>query len=63
MDISMCLNENCIKKDDCYRYTATPSEYRQSYDDFSPRDNTEKNFSCSHYEKVLNNIKSPLNKN
>ena len=30
-DISMCAGGNCPKKQDCYRYTAKPSEYRQSY--------------------------------
>lgn len=30
-DICMCRGESCPLKGDCYRYTATPSEYRQSY--------------------------------
>ena len=29
-DISMCKNEECDKKDNCYRYTAMP-DYMQSY--------------------------------
>ena len=29
-DISMCKGEDCLLKNECYRYTATPSEY-QSY--------------------------------
>ena len=33
-DITMCLNEDCQKKDDCYRYTAKPTPYMQSYADF-----------------------------
>lgn len=30
-DITMCEGKNCPVKDKCYRFTATPSEYRQSY--------------------------------
>lgn len=30
-DISMCLGRDCPKKTSCYRFTAFPSEYRQSY--------------------------------
>lgn len=30
-DITMCSGTNCISKKECYRHTATPSEYRQSY--------------------------------
>ena len=30
-DISMCNGGNCQKKETCYRYTATPDKYWQSY--------------------------------
>ena len=30
-DITMCNGEGCDLKSTCYRYTATPSEYRQAY--------------------------------
>lgn len=30
-DISMCPGTNCPLKEQCYRYTATPNEQRQSY--------------------------------
>ena len=35
-DIAMCRGEDfndkiCPRRDTCYRYTATPSEHRQSY--------------------------------
>ena len=33
-DISKCLSEACPLKDNCYRYTSKPSEYRQAYADF-----------------------------
>jgi len=30
-DISMCSGEKCEAKHTCYRFTAKPNEYRQSY--------------------------------
>lgn len=30
-DISMCANRECPKRLECYRYTAEPNPYRQSY--------------------------------
>lgn len=36
-DISMCANQNCPKRNECYRYTATPNPLRQSYGDFLPK--------------------------
>jgi hypothetical protein len=30
-DICMCKGEGCDLKANCYRYTATPNEWRQSY--------------------------------
>jgi len=35
-DISMCENQSCLRKEGCYRFTATPSRYRQSYGYFQP---------------------------
>lgn len=32
-DISMCANKDCPLKENCYRFTAKPSEY-QSYAEF-----------------------------
>lgn len=36
-DISMCENKLCPLKDNCYRYTAKPSDY-QLYAEFTPDD-------------------------
>lgn len=47
-DISMCLNENCKIKSDCYRYTAKPNPWRQSYSKFDSK-NGEK---CVHFIKI-----------
>lgn len=33
-DITMCLNDDCPLKDKCYRHTAIPKEYWQSYANF-----------------------------
>ena len=30
-DITKCSNENCSKKENCYRYMVESCEYRQSY--------------------------------
>ena len=30
-DITMCPGTNCPQKEKCYRFTANPSEYMQSY--------------------------------
>ena len=31
MDITMCPGTGCPQKEKCYRFTAKPSEYMQSY--------------------------------
>lgn len=33
-DITMCGNDNCTKREQCFRYTATPSQW-QSYAAFT----------------------------
>lgn len=33
-DISMCNNSDCKFKNKCYRYTAKPNQYLQSYSNF-----------------------------
>lgn len=35
-DISMCWNKECPKKLKCYRFTAIPNEFRQTFADFKP---------------------------
>jgi hypothetical protein len=44
-DISMCLNVTCPLNDKCYRFMAIPSEYRQSYAKFSPKEDG----TCDHF--------------
>lgn len=45
-DISMCDNRSCPSNKYCYRFTAKPSEFRQSYADFSVE---EDEMNCSHF--------------
>lgn len=35
-DITMCQSSSCAIKEKCYRFTATPSDGRQSYAAFPP---------------------------
>lgn len=44
-DITMCEGEGCECKFTCYRFTAKPNEYRQSYFMESPI----KNNGCEYY--------------
>ena len=44
-DITMCNGQGCELKETCYRYTATPSKYMQSYFTETPIKNGE----CEHY--------------
>jgi len=41
-DISMCSNRKCPSSKYCYRFTATPSEFRQSYADFTVNEGDDK---------------------
>lgn len=41
-DISMCANALCPSKNYCYRFTAKPSEFCQSYAGFSPKEGDDK---------------------
>lgn len=34
MDISMCTNRYCPSKENCLRFSGTPSEFWQTYSDF-----------------------------
>lgn len=41
-DISMCNGKGCTARLDCYRFTALPTQGRQSYADFDLQDDNEK---------------------
>ena len=46
-DISMCANPTCPLKEQCYRYTAKPSSFRQSYMSF--KYDRRKKFGCDYF--------------
>ena len=57
-DISLCPGTDCPHKESCYRYTAKPNEYRQSYFSVAPI----KDGKCDMYwgekaEAVFNQLK------
>jgi hypothetical protein len=39
-DIAMCQNKECKFKKDCYRFTAKPSDFMQTYGEFNCKDKT-----------------------
>ena len=45
-DISMCDNTQCPSKEYCYRFTAIPSKFMQSYASFTLEDDE---MSCSYF--------------
>ena len=47
-DITMCNGVGCQMKETCYRYKATPSEFRQSYFFTAPN----KGLDCNYYWKL-----------
>jgi hypothetical protein len=57
-DITMCVGTNCPHKETCHRYTAKPSEFRQSYFSVPPIKEGE----CGYYwgstsEDIWNQLK------
>lgn len=52
-DISMCQNEACPLKKNCYRYTARPSSFLQTYGYFKPDEEGK----CDHYWPQSKNYK------
>ena len=57
-DITMCIGNDCPLKETCYRYTATPSEYCQSYFMESPY----KDGGCNHYWEMSSKQSKKLDK-
>ena len=49
-DITMCADKECPLSKQCYRFTAEPNEFRQSYFSVSPRDES----GCSYFWKNEN---------
>jgi len=64
-DITMCKGDNCPLKDQCFRYTAKPSEY-QSYLPKEPYTLEKNEFKCNmlwtkNNQSVLDQLNSILN--
>ena len=47
MDITLCKGLDCPLKETCFRHTAKPNEFRQSYFTNSPYD--KENKKCDYY--------------
>jgi hypothetical protein len=45
-DISMCSDNKCSRKEECYRFTSIPHEFRQAYADFKE---IEKEKGCEYF--------------
>ena len=63
-DITMCEGTDCPHKEKCYRFTAEPSKFRQSYFAEPPI----KDGKCDHYwgeqaEAIWNQLKDIVNGN
>ena len=53
-DISMCKNDKCPSKEECYRFRAVPNPERQAYGGFS-LDESEKK--CDYFMSILKSDK------
>lgn len=48
-DILLCEGTKCPRAKACYRFTATPSKYAQSYFTEPPFTNIKRKFNCDYY--------------
>jgi hypothetical protein len=55
-DISLCKNEDCPLRENCYRYTATPGEFMQSYASFEWGITIDNDIYCDYF--IDNKLKS-----
>ena len=58
-DIAMCDNQDCPFNTSCYRFTAEPNPYRQSYGDFKPIIEDDE-LTCEYYWEVPKDKKSTV---
>lgn len=61
-DITMCSGTDCPIKESCYRFTASASEYKQSYFFLPPGKLVDNKFTCEMYwgdnnEAIFNQLK------
>ena len=62
-DITMCFGDDCPVKYNCHRFTAKPSEYRQSYFVNPPHENGK----CIHFwgdaqERIMKQLEDIVGK-
>jgi hypothetical protein len=50
-DITMCSNNECPLKENCYRFKAIPSDW-QSYSSFNPVKDNKYQYTCDHFMKI-----------
>ena len=51
-DITMCRDEECKLKEECYRYKAKPNEYGQSYFTKSPKVKKMGGYDCEYFWRM-----------
>ena len=57
-DITKCEGTGCPIKENCYRYTSKPNEYRQSYFVEVPyKDDECDHFWCENQEQICKSLK------
>lgn len=56
-DITMCTGVGCDMKQDCYRFTAEPNPYRQSFFCTPPLDPPSDEFTMSRCQYFCDNFK------
>lgn len=56
-DITMCKGNNCPLKETCYRYSAKPNKYLQSYFTETPYKMIEGRIECDYYMELYNKKK------
>lgn len=56
-DISMCLNESCELKEQCYRYKVAPKERNQSYQHYAPVKTESGDIVCNDFMDYLERMK------
>ena len=49
-DITMCKGTDCVQKETCFRFTAVPKKYGQSYFEMPPREKNDV-YGCEHFLK------------
>ena len=49
-DISLCKNDKCPSKNECYRFRAVPNPERQAYGSFSLNESDKK---CAYFMSIL----------